>query len=435
MSAHIPLSLKYRPMTFEDVIGQAHVVSTLKNAIASGRIANAYLFVGPRGIGKTTLSRIFAKALNCTSPKGAEPCGECANCREIAASRSMDVIELDAASNNKVDDVRPIIEAVEFKPASSNYKIFIIDECHMLSNAAWNALLKTLEEPPPYVRFIFATTEGDKVIPTIVSRCQRFDLRRIQTRDIVSRLEAICAKEGFSADSNALLAIARAAEGGMRDALSSLDQLVSFKGTTIGEEDVLGVFGLVSRSALETLALSILDGDTAGILEAIETFESAGKSMSRVAAELMTHFRNLVVVKALGPKAKALEVHKDQIATLAAQAEKTDAGRLFRICDQLADMQDKLRHVLSVRTLVEMTLIRCSRIAKTMTIDEALRLVRSEMGETKAETPVSPAPVPKPRAAKGEPIDNAKIMDDPMLNATLAAFGGTAEVLNVRKET
>ncbi|MBQ4439879.1 MAG: DNA polymerase III subunit gamma/tau, partial [Kiritimatiellae bacterium] len=254
MSAHIPLSLKYRPMTFEDVIGQAHVVSTLKNAIASGRIANAYLFVGPRGIGKTTLSRIFAKALNCTSPKGAEPCGECANCREIAASRSMDVIELDAASNNKVDDVRPIIEAVEFKPASSNYKIFIIDECHMLSNAAWNALLKTLEEPPPYVRFIFATTEGDKVIPTIVSRCQRFDLRRIQTRDIVSRLEAICAKEGFSADSNALLAIARAAEGGMRDALSSLDQLVSFKGTTIGEEDVLGVFGLVSRSALETLA-------------------------------------------------------------------------------------------------------------------------------------------------------------------------------------
>ena len=422
-------------MTFEDVIGQAHVVSTLKNAIASGRIANAYLFVGPRGIGKTTLSRIFAKALNCTSPKGAEPCGECANCREIAASRSMDVIELDAASNNKVDDVRPIIEAVEFKPASSNYKIFIIDECHMLSNAAWNALLKTLEEPPPYVRFIFATTEGDKVIPTIVSRCQRFDLRRIQTRDIVSRLEAICAKEGFSADSNALLAIARAAEGGMRDALSSLDQLVSFKGTTIGEEDVLGVFGLVSRSALETLALSILDGDTAGILEAIETFESAGKSMSRVAAELMTHFRNLVVVKALGPKAKALEVPKDQIATLAAQAEKTDAGRLFRICDQLADMQDKLRHVLSVRTLVEMTLIRCSRIAKTMTIDEALRLVRSEMGETKAETPVSPAPVSKPRAAKGEPIDNAKIMDDPMLNATLAAFGGTAEVLNVRKET
>ena len=188
-SAHIALPLKYRPMTFDDVVGQEHVVRTLKHAIASGRVANAYLFVGPRGIGKTTTSRIFAKALNCLSPDGAEPCGKCENCVQIAEGRSLDVMELDGASHNKVEDVRPIIEAVQFKPSASKYKIFIIDECHMLTPSAWNALRKTLEEPPPYVRFVFATTEGDKVLATIVSRCQRFDLRRIQTNQIVERLK------------------------------------------------------------------------------------------------------------------------------------------------------------------------------------------------------------------------------------------------------
>ncbi|MBP5285066.1 MAG: DNA polymerase III subunit gamma/tau, partial [Kiritimatiellae bacterium] len=209
MTRHVALPLKYRPAAFCDVVGQEHVVRTLTNAIASGRIANAYLFVGPRGIGKTTLSRIFAKALNCLHPEGAEPCGKCANCVEIAAGRSLDVIELDAASHNGVDDVRPIIEECQFRPAGSKYKIYIIDECHMLSKPAWNALLKTLEEPPPHVRFIFATTEGDKVLATIVSRCQRFDLRRIQTNDIVSRLRHVCELEKIDAEDDALLAIAR----------------------------------------------------------------------------------------------------------------------------------------------------------------------------------------------------------------------------------
>ena len=361
---HIALPLKYRPMTFEDVVGQEHVVKTLRHALAANRIANAYLFVGPRGIGKTTLSRIFAKALNCLSPNGVEPCGNCVNCREIAAGRALDVTELDAASHNKVEDVKPIIESVQFKPANSKYKIFIVDECHMLSNAAWNALLKTLEEPPAHVRFVFATTEGDKVLPTIVSRCQRFDLRRIQTNDIVSRLKFICAREGVDAEEDALLAIARGAEGGMRDALSSLDQLISFKGDKVTEEDALGVFGLVSRAALETLAGAILAGDTAQILRSIEMFDSAGKNMRRLAGELLLHFRNLVVLQALGPDTKSLEATPDQIKVLAAQAKGVDAGRVFRVCDQLAEMEDKLRYVLSVRTLIEMSLIRASRLAR-----------------------------------------------------------------------
>ena len=443
---HLALPLKYRPMTFDDVVGQEHVVRTLRHAIEANRIANAYLFIGPRGIGKTTLSRIFAKALNCTSPKGVEPCGECDNCREIAAGRSIDVTELDAASHNKVEDVKPIIDAVQFKPTSSKFKIFIIDECHMLSNAAWNALLKTLEEPPPYVRFIFATTEGDKVLATIISRCQRFDLRRIQTNDIVARLKYICGKEKIAAEEDALLAIARGAEGGMRDALSSLDQLISFKGDTVTEEDALGVFGLVSRSALENLAGAILKGDVAAILSAIEMFDSAGKNMRRLSGELLQHFRNLVVLQALGPNAKSLEATPDQVKVLVEQAKGIDPGRVFRICDQLAEMEDKLRYVLSVRTLIEMSLIRASRIATTATIDELLKAVKGirDQGsgirdQKKDETPkwaggglppppdvpVSKSdprsPIPDPSSA---PSDRRAMLDDPKLNDILGSIPG-----------
>jgi DNA polymerase-3 subunit gamma/tau len=411
-------------MTFDDVVGQEHVVKTLRHAIESDRIANAYLFIGPRGIGKTTLSRIFAKALNCLNPKGVEPCGECVNCREIAAGRSLDVTELDAASHNKVDDVKPIIESVEFKPATSRFKIYIVDECHMLSNAAWNALLKTLEEPPPHVRFIFATTEGDKVLPTIISRCQRFDLRRIQTNDIVARLRHVCGREGISAEEDALLAIARGAEGGMRDALSSLDQLISFRGDKVTEEDALGVFGLVSRSALESLAGAILSGDTAGILSSIEMFDSAGKNMRRLAGELLQHFRNLVVVQALGPNSKSLTATPDQIKVLVEQAKSVDAGRVFRVCDQIADMEDKLRYVLSVRTLIEMSLIRASRIATTATVEELMRAVRALRSDGVGEN--IDVALPRPAASEQAPKRTVRqdMLDDPKLNELLAIFPG-----------
>ena len=422
---HIPLPLKYRPMTFDDVVGQEHVVKTLRNAIESNRIANAYLFIGPRGIGKTTTSRIFAKALNCTSPNGVEPCGKCVNCEEIARGASLDVTELDAASHNKVDDVKPIIEAVEFKPTSSRFKIFIIDECHMLSNAAWNALLKTLEEPPEYVRFIFATTEGDKVLATIISRCQRFDLRKIQTNDIVARLKHVCNKEKIDAEEDALLAIARGAEGGMRDALSSLDQLISFKGDKVTEADALGVFGLVSRSALEELAGAILRGDTAAILKSIEMFDSQGKNMRRLAGELLTHFRNLVVLMALGPETKSLEATPEQIKVLQAQAQGLDAGRVFKVCDQIAELEDKLRHSLSVRTLIEMTLIRASRIATTATVDELLRAVRAlQTGEI---TPPPPNPDGTP-AVPQKVYTREDLLSDPRLTSLLSIFPGATIV-------
>lgn len=396
---HIALPLKYRPMTFSDVIGQEHVVRTLRNAISSNRVANAYLFIGPRGIGKTSMSRIFAKALNCLNPEGVEPCGKCDNCKAIAESSSIDVIELDAASHNKVEDVKPIIEAVEFRPVASKYKIFIIDECHMLTTAAWNALLKTLEEPPPYVKFIFATTEGDKVLATIISRCQRFDLRRILTNDIVRRLEYVCAAEHISAERDALLAIARGAEGGMRDALSSLDQLISFKGDTIKEEDALGVFGLVSRSSLEKLAAAIISGDVAGILSLIEGFDSAGKNMRSIAKELLAHFRNIAVYQALQDKSASLQVTAEQLATLKEQSAKIDASRIFKICDQLADLDDKLRMALGVRTLIEISLIRASRIASVATVEELMRAVKALQSQVAGGGSVAAVPATEAQSA------------------------------------
>ena len=403
---HIPLPLKYRPMTFADVVGQAHVVQTLRHAIASGRIANAYLFVGPRGIGKTTLSRIFAKALNCPERDGTEPCGRCVSCTEIAAGRSLDVTELDAASHNKVDDVKPIVDAVQFKPSSSRFKIFIIDECHMLTTQAWNALLKTLEEPPPWVKFVFATTEGEKVLATIVSRCQRFDLRRIQSAEIVSRLRHVCANEGVEAEDDALLAIARGADGGMRDALSSLDQLVAFTQGSVKESDALGVFGLVARRELEGLAGAVLSGDAADILRRIEAFDSAGKNLRRLSAELLAYFRDLAVVQALGPEAaEASGVSGASSAVLAEQAASIAPSRVFGICDRLADMDERLRHALSVRTFMEMTLLKAGRIATVATIDELLKAVRE--------------------ARAAQPDRRKEILESPRLNAILESMPGS----------
>ena len=426
---HIPLPLKYRPMTFADVVGQASVVRTLENAIRSGRVANAYLFVGSRGIGKTTLSRIFAKALNCQHPQGVEPCGECDNCREITVGSSLDVIELDAASHNGVEDVRPIVEQCQFAPASSKYKIYIIDECHMLTNAAWNALLKTLEEPPPHVRFIFATTEGDKVLSTIVSRCQRFDLRRIQLADLVARLKHVCRSERIDAAEDALLAIARGAAGGMRDALSSLDQLVSFRGTKISEADALGVFGLVSRASLEELAAAILRGDTAAILAAIETFDSAGKNLRRLASELLVHFRNLVVYQALGSDSPSLLATADQIATLAEQARGLDPGRVFAVCDQIAAMEEQLKTALNPRTLIEMSLLRSARIASVATVEEVMKAVKTLMS---GEVQVPPPAAPGEKPVEPKVFTREQLLDDPAFNSLLAIFPG-ARVVDIKE--
>lgn len=400
--AYEVLARKWRPKQFEDVVGQEHVTRTLQNAIESDRVAHAYLFIGSRGIGKTSLSRIFAKALNCEKGPTAHPCDTCDMCREIAAGSSLDVVEIDGASNNGVDQIRDLRDQVQFAPTRGKYRIFIIDEVHMLSAAAFNALLKTLEEPPPHVKFIFATTEGDKVLPTIISRCQRFDLRRIQTGEIVRRLRYICNAEQITIDDDALLAIARGAEGGLRDALSALDQLISFKGTELTEEDVLAVFGLISRKALEDLAQAVLTGSIPKILELVAHFDNSGKDMRRFVSELMGHFRNLLVYQQVGSEMARSDATDEQIAALAEQARLADAGRVIQIAELLSEVESKLRYSLSVRTLVEMTLIRCARVAKAVSIDELVRRITA-LRNTAPQIQPAAAAAPSAAAAPAAP--------------------------------
>jgi len=373
--AYEVLARKWRPQQFADVVGQEHVTRTLTNAIESGRVAHAYIFVGSRGIGKTTSARILAKALNCRKGPTPTPCDQCDSCREVMAGNSLDVIEIDGASNNGVDQVRDLRDNARYSPARGPYKIYIIDEVHMLSPAAFNALLKTLEEPPPHVKFIFATTDVHKVLPTILSRCQRFDLRRISVQDIVGRLREGCSDEGISISEDALLAIARGAEGGLRDAESALDQIISFRGKEISEEDVLAVFGLVSRHMLEDLVVAILNPDVPRIIGLVAEMDRTGKDLQRVVMELLEHFRNLLVVLYAGADVPALELPDAQLEFYRKHASVIEAGRVLRIIDALVETDGRMRYALSKKTLLETGLIRCSRAVETVTLNELLKQV------------------------------------------------------------
>lgn len=367
------LARKWRPLKFDDVVGQEHVVRTLQNAITRQRVAHAYLFVGPRGVGKTSIARLFAKALNCEKGPTITPCGVCDSCREITAGTGLDVLEFDAASNTQVDKVREIIiDGVAFAPARGRRKVYIVDEVHMLSGSSFNALLKTLEEPPAHVIFMFATTEPEKVPATIISRCQRFDLKRIPVPQIVERLRQIAKAEKVEIEENALLAIARGAEGGLRDAESALDQLIAFKGASIEEADVLSVFGLVARTTLESLAERVLTGDVKGILELVRTLDESGKDFQKVVVEMLEHFRNLLVILCAGPEAAGPDVTETLREVLVRQSSLTESGRVLRLVDIMTETNDRMRFALSKRTLLETALIRCARAATVVTLEEIL---------------------------------------------------------------
>ena len=439
--AYEVIARKWRPQQFEDVVGQEHVTQTLKNAIKSDRVAHAYLFVGPRGVGKTSTARIFAKALNCAKGPTATPCDKCDACREIMAGNNLDVIEIDAASNTGVDNVRDLRDNVRYAPARGPFKIYIIDEVHMLSMAAFNALLKTLEEPPKHVKFVFATTEPQKVPATILSRCQRFDLRRISVKDIVKRLSEVAAAEKLEIDEDAMLAIARGAEGGLRDAESALDQLIAFRGKQIREEDVLSVFGLVARHTLDELAVAVLKGNVVAAIKLIAEMDEGGKDIQRVVLELLEHFRNVLVCLYAGDAFVGLDLTEPQVATITEHARLTDAARLLRVTDILIETENRMRYALSRRTLLETALIRASRVSKTVTIDEIIgqieslkRALAGQAGIAVDDPPAVIAPEPKAAPSYPEPAKpkSAPVVAEGRKPAETAAAVDELQVLGGR---
>jgi DNA polymerase-3 subunit gamma/tau len=379
---------KYRPQTFDDLVGQAHVAQTLKNAVAQNRLAHAYLFVGPRGVGKTSTARILAKALNCVHGPTTTPCGKCDNCREISAGNSLDVIEIDGASNNSVEDVRELRDNVRYAPAKGRYKIYLIDEVHMLSSAAFNALLKTLEEPPAHVKFIFATTEPQKVLPTILSRCQRFDLHRIAANLIAEHLQLIAGKENIKLEPAAANAIARGAEGGLRDAESMLDQLVAFCGEDITEPDVLKVFGFTSRQTVAKLTDRILRGATADAVQLLHEQCEAGKDMMRLMADLIGYLRDLLVFK-VKPDALSEDIDTDSQKLLAAQSELIETDRLLELIDQFAGAEGRMKWAPNKKLHFEVALIKAIQSLNQITLNEVIENLNA-LRDGKAVAPKNP---------------------------------------------
>jgi DNA polymerase III subunit gamma/tau len=409
--SYLVLARKWRPQTFSDLVGQEHVSQTLKNAIDGGRVAHAFLFTGARGVGKTSSARILAKALNCESGLSVEPCNVCSTCLEITEGNSVDVFEIDGASNTGVDDIRELRDNIKYLPSRSRYKIFIIDEVHMLTTNAFNALLKTLEEPPSHVKFIFATTEPHKVPITILSRCQRFDFKRIALPRIVARLRYIVDQEAVAISDEALAVVARKGDGSMRDALSTLDQVLAFCGESVADADVTALLGVVDRRLIMETSQAVFAGELRGVLEIVARVDSFGYSMRQFCQELIDQFRSVAIIQAVGDATGLLELSEAELAELTTLAGKQSPGELQRYLTLLLKAETEMAHASFPRLVLEMALMKMATLRPAVPVQELLRRLAAlesgapalprapqaaASGERPAPRPAAPAQAPAP---------------------------------------
>jgi len=391
--SYVALYRKFRPDNFADVKGQDHIVTTLKNQILSGRVGHAYLFCGTRGTGKTTMAKLMAKAVNCENPKDGNPCGECPACKSIAAGANMSVVEIDAASNNGVDNVREIIDEVAFPPADAKYRVYIIDEVHMLSAGAFNALLKTLEEPPGYCLFILATTDPQKVPITILSRCQRYDFKRITTDVITDRLEELTSIEKMDVEPRALRYIAKVADGSMRDALSLLDQCLAFHyGENLTYDMVLNVLGAVDTEVFSRLYRSVLALDVPGCLKILDEVVAQGRELSQFVTDLIGYLRNLLIVKSSDDPWSILDVSDENRARLTEEAGMSDLQAIIRYIKIFSRLLNEIRYSASKRIMVETALVKLCKPEMEKDYDALLDRIR--VLEEKIEKGVGPTVIP-----------------------------------------
>jgi DNA polymerase-3 subunit gamma/tau len=397
--SYLVLARKYRPQTFQQVVDQEHVTRTLAHAITANRVAHAILFSGPRGTGKTTVARILAKAMNCGDGPTPAPCNECRSCREITNGSAADVFEIDGASNNSVDQVRELRENVKYMPAHSAYKIYIIDEVHMLTTAAFNALLKTLEEPPGHVMFMFATTEPHKIPITILSRCQRYDFRRIDTGAISAHMAQLCEQEEMSISEESLGLMAQEAGGSMRDALSLLDQVMACAEGTIDYPQVLDILGLVDRKMIFEMSQAALGGDIVPLLDTLDEIYSRGHDMKKLYTDLVEHFRDLLVVKMGKNVEKLVDVPRHEIDLMGRQVENIPIGHLSQIIGLFFKEEASIRYAVQPKLALEMIFIRLFQVTPALPIDaliEKLETFREGFGGK------APAPNNEPRARGGQ---------------------------------
>jgi DNA polymerase III subunit gamma/tau len=370
------LARRLRPQRFDEVVGQEHVTRTLQAAIAAGRVAHAFLFTGPRGVGKTTTARLLAKALDCERGPTPEPCNECSTCREIADGNAFDVLEIDGASHTQVDKMRDLMETVAHRPIKSRFKIFIIDEVHMLSQHSFNALLKTLEEPPPHVKFIFATTDPHKVLPTVVSRCQRYDLRRIGLGELRAHLRKTVDAEGLSLSDDAIALIAREAEGSLRDAQSLLEQVLTVAGTAADDATVREVLGAADRRLVVAVADAVLGGDPGACVRHLAELHAHGYDAQRFCRDLLDHFRNLAVLRATGERALLADLPEAEADAVAAQAERRsgeDMQRFFRLLLEADEALSAPARSIDPKLVLEMCVVRLATLPPLLPMDDILR--------------------------------------------------------------